>query len=69
MGTKVAIQEELNSKTDNLEAKRKEGIKWLNENFGKHKSGISLSKEELNKIALNHTEKRAKRIARKFGFI
>ena len=69
MGTKTANgngNHLLNSEYD-IEAKRAEALKVLSKLLGSAKTVTRPTEEELNKIALKHTPKRSREIAKKYG--
>jgi hypothetical protein len=68
MGTKVEAQNEFNPSYSKLENKKAKALKWLDENFGKHKRKRILTKKDIENLALNHTEKEAKVITKKYNF-
>jgi hypothetical protein len=69
MSIKVKSNNEELKVNSELEKARSKGLKWLKDNFGKHKAKRELTRELREKIACEMTPKEEKRIAKKYGFI
>ena len=51
------------------EQKKQKALEWLKKSFGSVKPMPRLTKEQKEKIALEHTPERAKEIMQKYGFL